>query len=88
MIRGNQSIINIIDFFNIYGLILIGTGLFIGFLVRYAAISGIVLLILYYFAYPPFGASLIGNTEGHVFIINTIFHIINICMTSRSNYAY
>ena len=67
------SVINIVDFLNIYGLILIGVGLFIGFWVRYAAISGIVLLTLYYFAYPPFGASLIGITEGHAFIINTIF---------------
>jgi uncharacterized membrane protein YphA (DoxX/SURF4 family) len=62
-----------VDFLNIYGLILIGIGLFIGLWVRYAAVAGIVLLTLYYFVYPPFGVSLLGNTEGHVFIVNKIF---------------
>jgi len=67
-----QPILNIVDFLNIYGLILIGVGLFIGFLVRYAAIAGFALLTLYYFAYPPFGASITGNVEGNVFIVNAI----------------
>ena len=54
-------------------MILIGIGLFIGLWVRIASIAGITLLTLYYFAYPPIGASLLGNTEGHVFIVNKIF---------------
>ncbi len=65
--------LNIVDLLNVYGLILIGIGLFIGFWIRYAAIAGSVLLALYYFVYPPFGASFIGNSEGHVFIVNAIF---------------
>ena len=71
-ILASPPFLNIIDFINIYGLIMIGVGLFIGFWVRYAAISGFLLLVLYYFAYPPFGVSLVGNTEGHVFIVNAI----------------
>jgi len=42
-------------------------------MIRYASIAGIVLLILYYFAYPPFGDQLISLTEGHFFIVDKIF---------------
>ena len=69
----SPPLLNIVDHLNIYGLILIGVGLIIGLWVRYASIAGIALLTLYYFAYPPFGSSLFGNTEGHVFIVNKIF---------------
>ncbi len=72
-VLASPGILKIIDILNIYGLILIGIGLFIGFWVRYAAISGIVLLVLYYFAYPPFGISLYGSGEGNVFIVNALF---------------
>ena len=54
----SHPLLNIVDHLNIYGLILIGVGLIIGLWVRYASIAGIVLLTLYYFAYPPFGSSL------------------------------
>ena len=47
------GIIPVIDFLNIRGLILIGLGLVLGVLTRYAIISGIILLSLYYLAYPP-----------------------------------
>jgi hypothetical protein len=56
---------------NIWGMILIGTGLFLGIFIRVASVSGILLLALYYFAYPPFGAAYHGlNLEGHFWIIN------------------
>jgi len=61
------------DVLNIYGLLLIGLALFVGIMIRYASIAGIVLLILYYFAYPPFGDQLISLTEGHFFIVDKIF---------------
>lgn len=69
----SPTLLKIVDLLNIYGLIIIGVGLIIGLWVRYASIAGFALLTLYYFAYPPFGASLFGNTEGHVFIVNKIF---------------
>ncbi len=49
----SPSLLNIVDILNVYGLILIGVGLFIGLWARYASVAGIALLTLYYFAYPP-----------------------------------
>lgn len=40
---------------------------------RFAAIAGAVLLALYYFAYPPFGVSLLSTTESHLYIVDKIF---------------
>lgn len=63
--------IGIVNFLNIWGLILIGTALFLGIFIRFSSIMGIVLLMLYYFAYPPFNVPLfIANPDGHYWIIN------------------
>ena len=64
--------IGIVDFLNVWGLLLIGLALFIGLFVRWASLAGALLLILYYFAYPPFGITLLGG-DGTLFIINTLF---------------
>jgi uncharacterized membrane protein YphA (DoxX/SURF4 family) len=69
----SPALMNVVDLLNIYGLILIGLGLFFGVLVRYAASAGILLLALYYFAYPPFGMSLMMQSEGSLYIINGLF---------------
>ena len=61
-----------VDFLNIWGLILIGLALFLGLCVRWASLFGALLLTLYYFAYPPFGISLLGS-DGTVYIINQLF---------------
>ena len=61
----------VVDFLNIWGLILIGIALFIGIFVRWASLAGALLLTLYYFAYPPFGISLLGG-DGTVYIINQL----------------
>lgn len=61
----------IVDFLNIWGLILIGLALFIGIFNRWAAISGALLLLLYYFAYPPFGIALLGG-DGTTYIVNQL----------------
>jgi uncharacterized membrane protein YphA (DoxX/SURF4 family) len=66
----SEGLMNIVDPANIAGLVLIGLGLFVGLAVRVSSISGIVLLMLYYFAYPPFGGSLLGPVEGSLFIVN------------------
>ncbi len=65
--------LQVVDFLNIYGLILIGSALFVGLLSRWACLGGAVLLILYYFAYPPFGASLPGIRSESVYIIDWLF---------------
>ncbi len=69
----SEVTMKIVDILNIYGLILIGTALFIGWFTRLAALFGTFLLILYYFAYPPFGDSLFSVGEGHIFIVDKIF---------------
>ena len=46
---GNVALLNVMDFINVWGLILIGAGLIVGLLTRTAAIAGIVLLAFYYF---------------------------------------
>ena len=64
--------LEIVDFLNIWGLILIGLALFVGCCARWASIAGVLLLTLYYFAYPPFGATLLGG-DGTSYIINPLF---------------
>ena len=66
----SEGLMNIIDPANIVALILIGFGLVIGLAIRLSSVSGIVLLMLYYFAYPPFGGSLLGPVEGNLYIVN------------------
>jgi thiosulfate dehydrogenase [quinone] large subunit len=65
------AIMNIIDPVNMWGLILIGLSLFIGFFARPFQLFGIVLLLLYYFAYPPFATIVINAPlEGNYWIVN------------------
>lgn len=63
----------VVDFMNMYGLVLIGLALFVGLFIRLASLSGVLLLILYYFAYPPFGVSLLTAWDGSLFIVDKIF---------------
>jgi len=66
----SPGMMQVVDLLNIYGLILIGLGLFFGVLTRYASVAGILLLTLYYFVYPPIGQSLMMQSEGSLFIVN------------------
>lgn len=50
----NESVLATVDFFNIWGLIAIGTSLVIGLLSRPAIIGGITLLAFYYLSHPAF----------------------------------
>lgn len=70
-IAAHPDVLRIVDLMNIWGLILIGLGLFFGLLTRTAAISGIVILTLYYIANPPllgFGVGM--PTEGNYLLID------------------
>lgn len=61
----------IIDFLNIWGLILIGFLLFIGLLVRWASVAGSLLLLLYFIAYPPIPGYTFGTVnEGSYLWVN------------------
>ena len=66
-IMANPTALAIVDFLNIWGLILIGLGLFFGIFTRIVSISGIVLLALYYIVAPPF---IITSPGGNFFIVN------------------
>ena len=52
-VLANPAVLNVVDALNIYGLILIGLGLFFGCFTLIASISGIILLLLYYVTNPP-----------------------------------
>ena len=62
-IASHHGLLQVIDQLNIWGLILIGLSLFIGLFSRPFKLFGIVLLLLYYFAYTPF-SSVIINAPG------------------------
>ena len=68
-IIANPSALAVADFLNVWGLTLIGLGLFLGLLTRAASISGILLLFTYYVANPPFVHSSLA-AEGHYYFIN------------------
>lgn len=70
-IASSHALVAIVDQLNMWGLIFIGLGLMLGFLIRPAALGGIVLLAFYYIAYPPlFGPAGSGIAEGHYLIVN------------------
>lgn len=50
----NATVLSIVNFCNIWGLILIGLALMFGLFTRLASIAGACLLLLYYVANPPF----------------------------------
>lgn len=52
-IASNGSVLSAVDFLNTWGLIAIGIGLILGMFTRIAAISGALLLLMYYFNNAP-----------------------------------
>ena len=72
-LAASEGLMKIVDPVNMAALILIGLGLFVGLAIRVSSVSGVLLLVLYYFAYPPFGGSLMGPVEGNLYIINKNF---------------
>jgi uncharacterized membrane protein YphA (DoxX/SURF4 family) len=64
-IAAHPGVLQAVDVVNIWGLILVGMGLMLGFLSRYAAIGGIILLAFYYTANPPFISATGAYLEGH-----------------------
>lgn len=70
-IANTPALLNIVDFLNIWGLILIGLGLFLGVFTRISAAAGILLLSFYYLAYPPLLGMDFGiPVEGHYLVVN------------------
>lgn len=70
-LAGNPTLLNIMDFLNVWGLILIGTGLIVGLFTRVAVIAGMVLLGFYYLSHPAIiGANYAIPSEGSYLWIN------------------
>lgn len=69
-IAESPGILTVVDTLNIWGLIFIGAGLILGIFTRWASISGMLLLALYYTANPPFLATSGMTTEGNYLFID------------------
>lgn len=70
-IISNSDILNIVDFLNTWGLLAIGLGLMLGLFTRVAAISGAILLFVYYLNNPPLiGLEYNVPVEGNYLIVN------------------
>ena len=70
-IISNTGVLHVVDFLNTWGLIAIGAGLIVGLFTRIAAISGVILLFMYYFNNPPLiGLEYLIPSEGNYLIVN------------------
>jgi len=68
---GNETMLAMIDVVTVWGLIIVGLGLLLGFYSRYAAIGGIALVSLFYLSHPPLlNTSYVMPAEGSSFIVN------------------
>jgi uncharacterized membrane protein YphA (DoxX/SURF4 family) len=65
--------LEVVDVLNIAGLVAVGLSLFFGLWSRWSSVCGALMLVLYYFAYPPFGISLaLDAHEGSVFVVDKL----------------
>ena len=70
-IISNPGVLNVVDFLNTWGLIAIGAGLILGLFTRIAAISGVLLLLMYYFNNPPLiGLEYSMPSEGNYLVVS------------------
>lgn len=66
-----ESVLEVVNFLNVWGLILVGLGLMLGLLSRWAAFGGIVMLTFFYLSHPPFiGAEYLLPSEGNYLLVN------------------
>lgn len=70
-IVAHSEILQIADFLNMWGLVAIGLGLIVGLFTRAAAISGAILLLIYYLNNPPLiGLEYTLPSEGSYLIVS------------------
>ena len=79
-LTGNPTTLAVVDFLNIWGLILIGLGLLLGSFTRIASLGGILLLVFYYLSHPSFlNLEYALPSEGNYLIVNkTLIELIAI----------
>lgn len=77
-VAASATAVTMVDFLNQWGLVAIGLGLMLGALARPAAISGIVLLALYWIVAPPFaGVTYPMPAEGSYVLVNKV--LVELC---------
>ena len=70
-LASNPEVLRVVDFLNVWGLILIGLCLILGLFSRISIIAGIALLDMYYLSHPPFvGYNFSVPSEGAYLWIN------------------
>ena len=70
-IAANPELLQVADFLNIWGLILIGLGLILGLFTRLSAYAGMALLALYYLSHPPLLNEVYAiPSEGNYMLVN------------------
>jgi uncharacterized membrane protein YphA (DoxX/SURF4 family) len=68
---GNGGIVAVIDFINMWGMILVGLGLILGLFTRLASAGGAIMLLFYFLAYPPVPGYMLGvPAEGSYLWVN------------------
>ena len=72
-VAASPTAVTVVDRLNEWGLLLIGLGLMVGLLTRWAAIAGVVMLALYYVTAPPLaGYSYAMPSEGSYLLVNKV----------------
>ena len=70
-IAASPELLKVVDFLNVWGLILIGLSLILGLLVRWSSVFGAILMLFYFIAHPPIpGYTFGGIAEGSYLWIN------------------
>ena len=68
---GSPGVVAVVDFLNIWGMILVGLGLMLGLFSRWAAAGGALMLFFYFIAYPPIPGYMFGvPSEGSYLWVN------------------
>lgn len=70
-ILAHENVLNVVDFLNTWGLIVIGLGLILGLFTRIASVSGALLLFIYYLNNPPLiGLEYTVPSEGSYLVVS------------------
>lgn len=78
-----ESSLAIINFLNIWGLILVGLGLLLGLLTKWAQFGAIFLLAMYYLANPPFLSHTgVGFEGSYLFLSKDLFELLTLVVLS------
>ncbi len=88
----SPKVMNVVDFLNVWGLILIGFSLLIGLFVRWSSVAGAIMLLFYFVAYPPIpGYTLGAISEGSYLVVNKVlieFFILVVFIAMPSGFMF